>query len=124
MAGNDNTRKQEPNGEQDHFSIFMFGNNKQREAYKEGEALSGEEHLTSERERHWADDWFLGNRSNGDRKENQSDYNQIENVLNSIDFDLLMETIDMFVSTTKQLKPFFKEMPPLLHQLRKKLKKP
>jgi hypothetical protein len=48
--------------------------------------------------------------------------NQIDNLLKNVDLELLMETIDMFVTTSKQFKPLFKEIPPFMHRFSKKFK--
>ena len=52
----------------------------------------------------------------------QTPQNQIENFINNLDFELLMETYDMLVDTSKQLKPLMKEITPFFHQFSKKFK--
>ena len=48
--------------------------------------------------------------------------NQIENFINNVDIELLMETYDTLVTTSKQLKPLIKEITPFFHQISKKFK--
>jgi hypothetical protein len=127
LAENDNKQKQKPNGEIDHFSKFLFGNSKFRETYKKGENDSQElpeqkEHMSSDSRYNRNNDWFFGVRRKEHTQSPQTIQNQIENILNNVDFELLMETIDMFVTTTKPLKPFIKEITPFFHRFSKKFK--
>jgi hypothetical protein len=123
---NDNQQKQKPKREIDQFSKFMFGNRKHRETY-EGENNSLE--ISEQKEQssfigrtNRMDDWFFGSRRKESATSTPTTQDKIENLLNNVDFDLLMETIDMFVTTSKQFKPLFKEITPLLHRLSKKFK--
>ncbi|MFJ5714255.1 hypothetical protein [Neobacillus sp. NPDC093127] len=123
MEENYNKEKQKPNGEIDPFSSFLFGNSKQRETYKESENNSQEqkEYSSFLSRSNRIDDWFFGSRG----KEQNSDpttQNQIENLLNNVDFELLMETIDMLVDTSNQFKPLIKEITPFFNQFIKKFK--
>jgi hypothetical protein len=125
LAENDN--KQKPNGEIDHFSRFLFGNSKHKETFKEGENNSKE--LPEQKEQSSFNsrstrnnDWFFGVRRKKPTPGPQTIQNQIENILNNMDFELLMETIDMFVTTTKPLKPLIKEITPFFHRFSKKFK--
>jgi hypothetical protein len=127
LAENDNKQKQKPNGEIDHFSRFLFGNSKYRETYKEGENNSQE--LPEQKEQSSFDsrsnrnnDWFFGSRRKEPAPSSQTPQNQIENLLNNVDVELLMETIDMFFTTSEQLKPLFKEITPFFHRFSKKFK--
>jgi hypothetical protein len=121
--------KQKPNGEIDLLSRLMFGNRKNRETYNEGDNNSKElpepekkEQSSFDNRLHRNDDWILGFRRKGPATRTQSTENQIENLLNNVDVELLMETIDMFVTTSKQLKPLFKEIIPFMHRFIKKFK--
>ncbi|MCM2535929.1 hypothetical protein NDK43_31115 [Neobacillus pocheonensis] len=124
MVENDNKRKQEPNREVDHFSRFMFGNSKYRETYKSVENNSQE--LPEQKEQSSFDsrssrsnDWFFGIRRNESATSTHTTQNKIENFLNNVDFELLMETVDMFVTTSKQFKPLLKEITPIFRRFRK-----
>jgi DUF4097 and DUF4098 domain-containing protein YvlB len=128
LVENDNKQKQEPNGEIDRFSRLMFGNSKHRETYKEGEKNSQElpeqkEQSSIDSRSNQSDDWFFGFRRKEEKEEpaniTHTTQNQIENLLNN---KLLMESIDMFVTSSKQLQPLFKEITPILHRFSKKFK--
>jgi hypothetical protein len=125
LVGNDN--KQKKNGEIDHFSRFMFGNSKHRETYKESENNSQEfleqnEPTSSDRNSNRIDDWFFGFSRKEPTQSAPTTQNQIENFINNVDIELLMETYDTLVTTSKQLKPLIKEVSPFFHQIRKKFK--
>lgn len=124
---NDNKHKQGPKGEIDRFSRFMFGNSRYRETYQEGE--NNKQDLLEQKEQspfnarsNRFDDVFWGFRRKESPTNTNTTQNQIENFLNNVDFELLMETIDTFVSTSKQLKPLFKEIAPSLNRFSKKFK--
>jgi hypothetical protein len=125
----ENNKKQKPNGELDRFSRLMFGNRKHRETYNEGDSNSKElpepekkEQFSFDSKSYRNDDWIFGFRRKGPATRTQSTQNQIENILNNVDVELLMETFDMFVTTTKQLKPLFKEVTPFIHRFINKFK--
>lgn len=125
LVENDNNQKQEPYEEIDQFSRFLFGNNIQRGTYKKGEYNTREIHEQKEqssfdRTTNQNDDWFFGFRRKDPVPRTHTSQNQIENVLNNVDFELLMETIDMFITTSEQYKPLFKEFPPFLNRFIKK----
>ena len=108
MVGNDNKQKQKPNGEIAPFSRFIFGNRKQRETYKESENNSQElpeqnEQSSFGNRSNRTDDWFFGSRRKEPTSSAQTPQDQIENFINNLDFELLMETYDMLVDTSKQL---------------------
>jgi len=124
LAENDNQQKQKPNGDIDHFSRFLFGNSKHRETYKKDENDSQE--LPEQKEQTSYDsrynrnnDWFFGVRRKEHTPSPETIQNHIENIINNVDFELLMETIDMFVTTTK---PLIKEITPFFHRFSKKFK--
>jgi hypothetical protein len=122
---NDNKKKE--NGEFDNFSSFMFGNSKHRETYNESENNSSEiveqkEHSSFDSNSNRIDDWFFGLRRKEPTQSAPNIQNQIENFINNVDIELLMETYDTLVDTSKQLKPLMKEMSPFFHQIRKKFK--
>lgn len=133
---NDNqSLKQEPNKELDRFSSFMFGRQvhrnshkeTHRETQKEDENISQDfskpkESSSSDRKTNQFDHWLFGSKGNAPKTGTNSNLNQIESILNNVDLDLLMETVDMFVATSKQLKPLFNEITPLFKQFGKKLK--
>ena len=110
-----------------HFSRFMFGNSKHRETYKESENHSQEfleqnEHSSFDRNSNRIDDWFFGFRRKEPTQSAPTTQDQIENFINNVDIELLMETYDTLVTTSKQLKPLIKEVSPFFHQIRKKFK--
>ncbi|WP_139185608.1 hypothetical protein [Bacillus sp. OK048] len=125
----ENRQVQKPNGEIDHFSRLMFGNRKHRETYDEGDNHSKimpesekKEQSSFENSSLRNKDWILGFRGIEPATRTQATQNQIENILNNIDVELLMETIDMIVTTSKQLKPLFKEVTPFIHRFIKRFK--
>jgi hypothetical protein len=127
LVRNDNNQKQKPNGEIDPFSRIMFGNRKQRETYTESENNSQElpvqnEQSSFDNRSNWTDDWFFGYRRKESTSTAQASQNQIENFINNLDIELLLETYDTFVDTSKQLKPLIKEITPFFHRFSKKFK--
>jgi hypothetical protein len=123
----ENDHKQKTNGEIDPFSRFWFGNSKHRETDKESENNSQElleqkEHSSFDRNSNRVDDWFFGLRRKEPTQSAPTTQNQIEDFLNNLDIELLMETYDSLVTTSKQLKPLIKEISPLFHQISKKFK--
>ena len=125
MVGNDN--KQKTNGEIDPFSRFWFGTSKHRETDKESENNSQElleqnEHTSFDRNSNRVDDWFFGFSRKEPTRSTPTTQNQIENFLNNLDIELLMETYDSLVTTSKQLKPLINKITPLFHQISKKFK--
>ena len=117
MLGNDH--KQKTNREIDQL---WFGNNKHRETDKENENNSQEflkqkEHSSFDRKSNRNDDWFFGLRRKEPTQSAPTTQNQIEDFLNNLDIELLMETYDSLVTTSKQLKPLIKEISPLFHQI-------
>ncbi|WML58899.1 hypothetical protein [Neobacillus sp. PS2-9] len=122
MQENGEQMKRKPNRKLDRFSSFIFGH---REAVNNDDNHSQEfpEHKDdSSFESRSVDDWFFGSRRKEPAPQNYTTQNQIENYLNNIDLALLMETIDMFVTTTKQYKPLFNEITPFLKKFSKKFK--
>ena len=123
MAENDNQQNQKPNGDIDRFSQFFFGKT-HRESYKKGEndsqVLPEQKEQSSYDDRYnQYNDWFFGVKRNEHTPSPQTDQNHIENILNNVDFELLMETIDMLVTTTQ---PLIKEITPFVHRFIKKFK--
>ena len=125
----ENKSKKEPNGELDRFSSFMFGANRRKEGNKKNESISQEipepkEAPYTNRKTHQFNDWFLGSRREDAEHSASTPQNQIEqqidHFLNNVDVELLMETIDMLVETTKQYKPLLKGISPMFKQLKKK----
>jgi hypothetical protein len=126
-VGNDNKQKQKPNGEIDPFSRFIFGNRKQRETYTESENDSQElpeqnEQSSFDNRSNRTDDWFFGSRRKEPTQSAPTIQNQLEDYINNVDIELLMETFDTIVTTSKQLKPLLKEITPFFHRFSKKFK--
>ena len=59
------------------------------------------------------DDWFFGFRRKEPTQSAPTTQDQIENFINNVDIELLMETYDTLVTTSKQLKPLIKEILPI-----------
>ena len=122
-----NDKKQKTNGEIDPFSRFIFGNRKKRETYTESENNSQElpeqnEQSSFDNRSNRTDDWFFGSRRKEPTQSAPTIKNQIEDYINNVDIELLMETIDTIVTTSKQLKPLMKEITPFFHRFSKKFK--
>ncbi|MFK9094326.1 hypothetical protein [Bacillus salipaludis] len=124
MEENGHKEKQNLNGEIDPFSRFLFGNRNHRETYEEDENNSDEqkEHLSFSHNRsNRIDNWLFGSRRT-EQDGAPSNQNQIENSPNNVDFELLMETIHMFIETSNQYKPLFKNIPNFFNQFIEKFK--
>ena len=124
MEENDNQQNQKPSEEIDRFSQFFFGKSKHSESYKKGEndsqVLPEQKEQSSYDDRYNRNnDWFFGVKRKEDTPSPQTDQNHIENILNNVDFELLMETIDMLVTTTQ---PLIKEITPFVHRFIQKFK--
>ncbi|OIK12993.1 hypothetical protein BIV60_15035 [Bacillus sp. MUM 116] len=124
---NDKELKREPSGEIDRFTGFMFGSHRQRKFNNNDEHPSQEfpeqtEETSFHRTTNRMDDWLFGFREKGPPTLPQNNLNQVESLLNQIDLMQVMETYDMFVATTKQLKPLFNDISPYFHRLVKKIK--
>ena len=124
MAENDKQQNQKPNEEIDRFSQFFFGKSSHRESDKKAEndsqVLSEQKEQPSYDDRNNRNnDWFFGVKRKDDTPSPQTDQNHIETILNNVDFELLMETIDMLVTTTQ---PLIKEITPFFHRFIKKFK--
>ena len=121
MEENDNQLKHEPNIEINHFTRLMFGNKKHREVYKEGELPKQEEHPSFDNRSNGIDDWFFGIRKKEEPATSTPPiHNQIENLINNVDFDLLMETIDSLVTVSKPYKPLFEKVTPFFRKFSEK----
>ena len=127
MEENDKQQNQKSNGDIDRFSQFFFGKSTHRESYSKGE---NDSQVLSEQKEQWSyddrynryNDWFFGvkrNEQNEQTPSPQNNQNHIENIINNVDFELLMETIDMLVTTTQ---PLIKEITPFVHRFIKKFK--
>ncbi|SDM62580.1 hypothetical protein [Bacillus sp. OK048] len=123
----ENVKDHKPNGENDRFTRLMFRNSKQGDLLDENDDHSqvrSEQKNNSNfvRKSYGFDDWLLGNRRKVPEKKSHTTVNQIENTLQKVDLELLMETIDMFATTSKQFKPIIKEISPFFNRFFKKLK--
>ena len=108
------------------FTIHVW-KRKHRETYTESENNSQElpeqnEQSSFDNRSNRTDDWFFGSRRKEPTSSAQTPQNQIENFINNLDIELLMETYDMLVDTSKQLKPLMKEITPFFHRFSKKFK--
>lgn len=125
MAENDKNHK--PNVEMDRFTKLMFRRSKQRDIFDKNEDDSQDMpeqkyNYNFDSKTYGFDDWFLGKRRRAPEKKTHSTLNQIEDTLKKVDFELLMETIDLFVTTSKQYKPLIKEISPFINHFFKKFK--
>lgn len=118
LEENDDQLKQKPNSEIDQFTTLMFGKKKVREVSKEEGSEQGEH---SSNRSHGIDDWFLGIRKKEPVPRTLPVQNQIEYLIYNLDYDLLMETINSFVTVTKPIQPLFKKVTPYFHEFRKKI---
>ena len=81
--------------------------------------LNGEIKLPSlDRRFNRFDDLFLNSRRKKPATSTQTIQNQIENLLNNVDLELLMETYDTVVTSSKQLKPLIKKITPFLRKFK------
>ena len=81
--------------------------------------LNGEIRLPSfDRRSNRFDDRFLNSRRKKPATSAQTIQNQIENLLNNVDFELLMETYDTVVTSSKQLKPLINKITPFFRKFK------
>lgn len=123
----ENDKKTEQKGELDRFSKLMFRRSRQSDFFdkEEDESQDKPEQKYSfhfNNKTNGFDDWFLGKRRKAPEKKTDSKLNQIEETLKNVDFELLMETVDMFMTTAKQYKPLIKEISPFFNRFVKKFK--
>ena len=123
---NDNKEKQKPNEEIHPYSKFLFGNIRHRDSGNESNSSQEKnEHLSSHSRSNRFDDWLFGRRTEPKKSATPTQFQiekQVENLLNNVDFELLMETIDMLIDTANQYKPLMKEFTPFLNKFMKKIK--
>ncbi|MEH7418884.1 hypothetical protein V7266_27010 [Neobacillus drentensis] len=118
----DNKLEQDPIEGNDPFLRLMFGNSMHKETYKKGDKPEQKERLSFNRATNRFDDWIFGYKGKTPGTGTQSTLNKGEDNLNNVDFELLIETVDMFFSTAKQYKPLFKEITPSMNRFIKKFK--
>ena len=128
MEGKDHHQEQTSNRELDTFSRLMFGNRKPKETHKESDNHSQEipeqnEQSSFHTKGNHHDDWLFGRRRQEAVSDHKNTQSPVENFINNVDIGLLMETIDTFVTTTKQYKPIIKEIAPFFSKITKKFKK-
>lgn len=115
MAEFDDLEKQNSDTKIDPFFNFMFGNGNKTENHtkEESEPHQSLEHNESifGHDPNQLDPWLFGNRQNNKSMMPDNHYGQIENLLNNIDLMLVMETVDMAVTTYKQYQPLLTEIP-------------
>lgn len=92
----------------DHFSMFMFGTNHQRKTTID---IDKDSIHSSKRVR--GDQWILGGKKEELSEETEIP-NALENFINQIDLELLMKNIDLFMASTKDLKPILKKVSPFI----------
>ena len=80
--------------------------------------LNGEIKLPSFDRRWKFDDCFLSSRRKKPANSAQTIQNQIENLLNNVDLELLMETYDTVVTSSKQLKPLINKITPFFRKFK------
>lgn len=118
---------QEAYREGDRFSRLMLGERKYRKIYQEDESHSEEfpkrkEQSFFRNRRNLKDDWLWGPRRKQPAAKTHFTPKNIESFLENVDLELLMETVDMFVTTAKQYKPFINEIRPFFQRFSKKFK--
>ncbi len=116
--------KQADYREDDRFSRLMFGERKFRKTDLKDENHEREspEEIEQSSFPRRKDDWFWGTRRNESAARHHFKKQKKESLLENIDFELLMETVDMFITTSKQYKPLIKEISPFFKGLTKKFK--
>ncbi|MED5098850.1 hypothetical protein MHH96_11915 [Niallia sp. FSL K6-0212] len=115
----DKEKIEEEEIEIDHFSMFMFGTN--RQSVRKKQQIEHSQHNDKEpsyNRREKGDDWILG-RSGGNTKQvEEKDENvnidAVTNFLNQIDLELLIKNVDMFMTSANDLKPIFKKITPFI----------
>ena len=81
--------------------------------------LNGEIKLPSfDRRSNRFDDYFLKSRRKKPGTSAQTIQNQIENLLNNVDLELLMETYDTVVTSSKQFKPLINKITPFFRKFK------
>jgi len=104
--------EQDDNGiaeEEDYYYDFMLGRKVNRQ--KQPEAIH------KRRERTRGDSWILGQHGRNERETNSEqteDNNAVTKFLDEIDMNLVFSNIELFMSSTNELKPLINKVKPLL----------
>lgn len=110
-----------------HFRQFMFGTNsssKRKQIDEQEEDFNRHKQGDKIKKRHRGDAWILGINDDPSPKEEEGHANQpkkedpafdaIGNFLDQIDLDLLMKSVDSFMTSANELKPIVKKMVPFI----------
>ncbi len=95
--------------EEDYYYDFMLG----RKVYRQKQ----HEAIHKRRERIRGDSWILGQHGRnerGDNSEQTEDNNAVTKFLDEIDMNLVFSNIELFMSSTNELKPLINKVKPLL----------
>ncbi|MCM2982643.1 hypothetical protein CHH55_06065 [Niallia circulans] len=115
----DNEKIEEEETAIDHFSMFMFGTNRQSVRKKQQvEHFQHNDKQPSYSRREKGDDWILG-RSGGktqqvEEKDENVNIDAVANFLNQIDLELLIKNVDLLMTSANDLKPIFKKITPFI----------
>lgn len=105
-----NSRNRDP------FDQLMFGQSNS-ENLKE---LKVSDSQDSEKILHDPWSFNMGRKEHRERVETYDENNKVDMLLNNIDLDQLMKTIDTLMNSAHQLKPLFKKVAPFIEQFLKK----
>jgi hypothetical protein len=114
LAEFDELEKENPGKKIDPFINFMFGKRQLPEhdtEESEPHPLHEQNESSFRHDHNGLDSWLFGSRQNNQSMVPPNNYGQIENMLNNIDLELVMETVDMAVTTYKQYQPILTEIP-------------
>ena len=103
--------------EVNHFSMFMFGTNHRSIRKEQIEQIQLNEEVSSNNRQVKVDAWILGRGNDNTKKqieEENTNFDAIANFLNQVDLELLMNNVDLFMTSANDLKPLFKKITPFL----------
>jgi len=112
--------------ETDHFRLFMFGTNyssKGKQIKTPEEDMNSRLLNNNSRKHHRGDAWILGINSDHSKQEEKSadeqpkdehSFDAIANFLDQIDLELLMKSVDSFMTSANELKPIIKKITPFI----------
>ncbi|GKU81788.1 hypothetical protein [Niallia sp. NCCP-28] len=124
----DELEKNEDGERTDHFRLFMFGTNYSSIRKKTEDQEENSHSKTQEKnrpERHRGDAWILGMNSkhaqkeekkheNNQQQEENQQFDAIANFLEQIDLELLMKSVDSFMTSANEFKPIIKKITPFI----------
>ncbi|MBY0121034.1 hypothetical protein [Bacillus sp. S/N-304-OC-R1] len=115
---NPEDKKEEQISAGDPFSLFMFGPNQRNTDLKREPVESSTENKKLNNSS--LDDWLFGNQRKPESTKNKAINDQINQIINNIDFIALMDNIDALKQSAQQFKPIYSKVTPMIKQLFKK----